>query len=152
MPHLIAPPQQAVVRASASAAGPSAPRYVRHEPERTLLYVLVQAYCPNFLERLKREDRALPEYVREEFDEFLRCGARRMVESARHLEEEVFGPRPVRQWVLSFPYPLRFLFASKPADTASRLFGCVRRYCGSRACYNANDSHLRWLLVGRVSP
>ena len=64
MPHLIAPPQQAVVRASASAAGPSAPRYVRHEPERTLLYVLVQAYCPDFLERLEREDRALPEYVR----------------------------------------------------------------------------------------
>ena len=42
------------------------------------------------------------------------CGARRMAESARHLVEEVFGPRPVRQWVLSFPYPLRFLFASKP--------------------------------------
>ncbi len=42
------------------------------------------------------------------------CGVRRMAESARHLVEEVFGPRPVRQWVLSFPYPLRFLFASKP--------------------------------------
>jgi hypothetical protein len=42
------------------------------------------------------------------------CGARRMAESARHLVEEVFGTRPVRQWVLSFPYPLRFLFASKP--------------------------------------
>ena len=42
------------------------------------------------------------------------CGARRMAESARHLVEDVFGPRPVRQWVLSVPYPLRFLFASKP--------------------------------------
>jgi len=41
------------------------------------------------------------------------CGARRMAESARHLVEEVFGPRPVRQWVLSFPYPLRFLLASR---------------------------------------
>ena len=28
--------------------------------------------------------------------------------------EEVSGPRPVRQWVLSVPVPLRFLFASKP--------------------------------------
>jgi len=37
-----------------------------------------------------------------------------MAESARHLVEEVFGPRPVRQWVLSVPVPLRFLFASKP--------------------------------------
>nr|WP_251314824.1 transposase zinc-binding domain-containing protein [Escherichia coli] len=26
------------------------------------------------------------------------CGARRMAESARHPVEEVFGPRPVRQW------------------------------------------------------
>jgi len=42
------------------------------------------------------------------------CGARRMAESARHLVEDVFGARPGRQWVLSFPYPLRFLFAGKP--------------------------------------
>jgi len=35
-----------------------------------------------------------------------------MAESARHLAEEVFGPRPVRQWVLSVPVPLRFLFTS----------------------------------------
>ena len=42
------------------------------------------------------------------------CGARRMAESARHLVEDVFGPRPVRQWVLSVPFPLRWLFASKP--------------------------------------
>jgi len=26
-----------------------------------------------------------------------------MAESARHLVDEVFGPPPVRQWVLSFP-------------------------------------------------
>jgi len=32
-----------------------------------------------------------------------------MAESARHLVEEVFGPQPVRQWVLSVPVPLRFL-------------------------------------------
>ena len=152
MPHLIAHRRHAVARPPASAAELSAPRYVSHVPERTLLYGLVQAYYPDFPEPLERENLALPEYVREEFDEFLRCGARRMVESARHLVEEVFGPRPVRQWVLSFPYPLRLLFASKPADTASRLFRCVRRCCGARACYNANDSHLHWLLVGRVSP
>ncbi len=42
------------------------------------------------------------------------CGARRMAESARHLVEDVFGPRPVWQWVLSVPFPLRWLFASKP--------------------------------------
>ena len=54
------------------------------------------------------------------------CGARRMAESARHLVEEVFGPRPVRQWVLSFPYPLRLLFASKP-DAIGPVLGIVHR-------------------------
>ncbi|MDP2183912.1 MAG: transposase [Pseudolabrys sp.] len=54
------------------------------------------------------------------------CGARRMAESARHLVEEVFGARPVRQWVLSFPVPLRFLFASKP-DAIGPVLGIVHR-------------------------
>ncbi len=43
-----------------------------------------------------------------------------------HLVEEVFGPRPVRQWVLSFPYPLRFLFASKP-EAIGPVLGIVQR-------------------------
>ena len=43
------------------------------------------------------------------------CGARRMAESAALLVNEVLPEQPMRQWVLSFPYPLRFLFASRPA-------------------------------------
>jgi len=35
------------------------------------------------------------------------CGARRMAESAALLVDEVFPEQPVRQWVLSFPYPTR---------------------------------------------
>ncbi len=42
------------------------------------------------------------------------CGARRMAESAALLVDEVFPEQPVRQWVLSFPFQLRFLFASQP--------------------------------------
>ena len=42
------------------------------------------------------------------------CGARRMVESAAHLVDHVFPEAPVRQWVLTFPFPLRFLFAAHP--------------------------------------
>jgi hypothetical protein len=57
------------------------------------------------------------------------CGARRMAESARHLVEDVFGARPVRQWVLSFPYPLRFLFASKP-DAIGPVLAIVQRVIG----------------------
>ena len=35
------------------------------------------------------------------------CGARRMAETAAHLVEHVLPEQPIRQWVLSFPYPLR---------------------------------------------
>ncbi len=59
------------------------------------------------------------------------CGARRMAESARHLVEGVFGARPVRQWVLSIPYPLRFLFANKPAViNAATGYASARPGCG----------------------
>jgi len=44
------------------------------------------------------------------------CGARRIVESAALLADEGFPEQPVRQWVRSLPYPLRFLFASRPAS------------------------------------
>jgi len=41
------------------------------------------------------------------------CGARRMAESAALLVDEVLPQAPMRQWVLSFPFQLRFLFASR---------------------------------------
>jgi len=49
-----------------------------------------------------------------------------MAESARHRVEDVFGPRPVRQWLLSVPVPLRFLFASKP-EAIGPVLGIVHR-------------------------
>lgn len=73
MPRLAASRRQAEERAPPSAAH-AAPRYARHAPERTLLYALVEAHYPDFIARLEAEDRSLPEYVREEFDEYLRCG------------------------------------------------------------------------------
>ena len=54
------------------------------------------------------------------------CGARRMAESAALLVDEVFPEQPVRQWVLSVPYPLRFLFASRPA-VMGQVLGIVYR-------------------------
>ena len=54
------------------------------------------------------------------------CGARRMAESAAHLVDEVFPERPVRQWVLSVPHPLRFLFANDPEIMGAAL-GVVHR-------------------------
>lgn len=43
------------------------------------------------------------------------CGARRMVETAALLADEVLPQQPLRQWVLSLPYALRFLLAKNPA-------------------------------------
>jgi hypothetical protein len=42
------------------------------------------------------------------------CGARRMAETAAYLVDRVIPRVPVRQWVLSFPIPLRILFAAHP--------------------------------------
>jgi len=49
-----------------------------------------------------------------------------MTESAALLVDEVFPEQPIRQWVLSFPYPLRFLFARRPG-VMSRVLGIVYR-------------------------
>jgi hypothetical protein len=49
-----------------------------------------------------------------------------MAESAALLVDEVFPAQPVRQWVLSVPYPLRFLFASRP-EVMGRVLGIVYR-------------------------
>jgi len=42
------------------------------------------------------------------------CGGRRMAESAAHLIDEVFPKAGIRQWVLSFPMPVRFILAKNP--------------------------------------
>ncbi|MBO6558404.1 MAG: transposase zinc-binding domain-containing protein, partial [Pseudomonadales bacterium] len=54
------------------------------------------------------------------------CGARRMVDSAAHLVDEVLPKRPIRQWVLSVPFPLRYLFATNP-QVMSRVLTIVHR-------------------------
>ena len=136
------------------------PPYVRHRPERTLLYQLVEEYYPAFKAHLAAQGSTLPPYVEQEFDDYLQCGrlehgflrvrcdschamhllafsckrrgfcpscgARRMAESAALLVDEVFPEQPVRQWVLSVPYPLRFLFASKP-EVMGQVLGIVYR-------------------------
>jgi len=65
------------------------------------------------------------------------CGARRMVDSATHLVEEVLPKRPIRQWVLSVPYPLRYLFATNP-KVMSQVLTIVHRVISTflikRAC------------------
>ena len=49
-----------------------------------------------------------------------------MAESAALLVDEVFPKQPVRQWVLSFPFPLRFLFTTRP-EVMTGVLGIVYR-------------------------
>ena len=49
------------------------------------------------------------------------CGGRRMAESAAHLVDEVFPRVGVRQWVLSFPMPMRFILAQNSGFQARCL-------------------------------
>ena len=52
------------------------------------------------------------------------CGGRRMAESAAHLVDHVFPDVPVRQWVISFSWRLRYLLAldSKLCRAVRRIF------------------------------
>ncbi|OFZ81150.1 MAG: hypothetical protein A2583_04445 [Bdellovibrionales bacterium RIFOXYD1_FULL_53_11] len=43
------------------------------------------------------------------------CGARRMSNTAAHLVDHVIPHVPVRQWVLTLPYRLRFMLSRRPA-------------------------------------
>jgi hypothetical protein len=136
-----------------AAPAPTRP-YERHRPEETLLYQLIETHYPAFRAQLEAQGQTLPAFVKQEFDEFLKCGrldygflrvccedckherlvafsckrrgfcpscgARRMAESAALLVDEVLPKEPIRQWVLSFPYELRFLLAQQPAGFNKR--------------------------------
>ena len=52
----------------------SAAVYVRHRPEPTLLYQIVQEYWPEFRAELANQDKHLPAYITKEFNEYLKCG------------------------------------------------------------------------------
>jgi hypothetical protein len=54
--------------------GVGAPVYVRHRPECTLLYPLIEEYYPAFEVHLAAQGTALPDYVRQEFADYLQCG------------------------------------------------------------------------------
>ena len=49
-----------------------------------------------------------------------------MVDTAAHLVDRVLPAIPIRQWVLSFPYPLRLLYSTHP-QAMTRTLGIVLR-------------------------
>lgn len=58
------------------------------------------------------------------------CGSRRMADTAAWLVDRVFPDVPVRQWVLSLPYHIRFLCAFDPK--AARGVRKILVRCGLR--------------------
>ena len=68
------------------------------------------------------------------------CGARRMAESAALLVDEVLPHEPMRQWVLSVPYPLRFVFATRPA-IMGKVLGIVYRVIATHLIKKAGQAH-----------
>lgn len=49
-----------------------------------------------------------------------------MIEAAAHLVDHALPEQPIRQWILTFPYPLRFLFAAQP-QVLNQVLGVVCR-------------------------
>lgn len=49
------------------------------------------------------------------------CGGRRMSETAAHLVDAVLPINPIRQWVISFPFPIRLCLAVRPKIMAKAL-------------------------------
>lgn len=54
-----------------------------------------------------------------------------MADGAAWLVDQVLPERPIRQWVLSLPFPMRFLLATHP-ELIGRVLGIVYR-CRRRA-------------------
>ena len=54
------------------------------------------------------------------------CGGRRMADTAAHLADRVLPEVPIRQWVLTLPYPLRYRCAYDAKLTSEVLRAFVR--------------------------
>ena len=53
-----------------------------------------------------------------------------MAKGAALLVDEVLPREPMRQWVLSVPFALRYVFATNPA-VMGQVLGIVLRHCES---------------------
>jgi len=78
------------------------------------------------------------------------CGGRRMAESAAHLVDAVFPQVGVRQWVLSFPMPMRFILAQS-AGMQARCLTIVHRAIAAYLCKKAKREGIASLQPGAVT-
>jgi hypothetical protein len=61
-----------------------------------------------------------------------------MAETAALLADEVFPDAPLRQWVISFPFPLRYLFAAHP-QAMGKVLGIVYRAISTHLIHKAGQ-------------
>jgi len=52
----------------------NAPGYYRHQPEQTELYSVIAKHYPRFVDEIERSGGYLPKFVRQEFEDYLKCG------------------------------------------------------------------------------
>src|SRR5690606_4574021 len=76
-------------------------------------------------------------------------GARRMAETAALLADEVLPDRPMRQWVLSLPFALRFLL-STDSEALTLVLGIVYRAISGFILEKAGLTELQ-ALVERIA-
>ena len=62
-----------------------------------------------------------------------------MTETPALLADEVFPDVPLRQWVISFPFPLRYLFATHP-QAMGKVLGIVYRAISTHLLHKAGLS------------
>ena len=65
-----------------------------------------------------------------------------MVESAALLVDNILPLRPLRQWVLSIPYPLRWLFSNE-SEALGKALGIVVRAISSYLIKKSGSTHKR---------
>ena len=64
------------------------------------------------------------------------CGGRRMNETATHLVDSVLPHQRIRQWVMSFPIPIRLILAIKPnimGKVLNIVNQCISQYYRRKA-------------------
>ena len=67
-----------------------------------------------------------------------------------HLVDNMLPHTPYRQWVLSFPWPLRLLFAARP-QWLTRVLGVVTRALSAALLKRAGVRHCEGARTGLVT-